>query len=77
MKLAKIYEKYKFSEKLKKHKILFWGKVKTQVSYPESHPQRSGQHPRPVDWVWLGSIQSLSSDALTEDTLSITDTSSM
>lgn len=50
MKLAKIYEKYKFSEKLKKqHKILFLGKVKTQVSYPESHPQRSGQRPRPVD----------------------------
>lgn len=52
MKLAKIYEKCKFSEKLKKHKILFLGKVKTQVSYPESHPQRSGQRPRPVDWVW-------------------------
>lgn len=49
MKLAKIYEKYKFSEKLKKHKISFLGKVKTQVSYPESHPPRSGQHPRPVD----------------------------
>lgn len=44
-----------FWEIKKNIKFYFLGKVKTQVSYPESHPQRSGQRPRPVDWVWPGS----------------------